>query len=87
MRSTWKSAGSLDQAYEVARVILSRRRMALEDLATLLIERETLDAADLQAVLDRHPIDLSTVTIPGPRATLMPPPRQDIPPFRADHHA
>ena len=77
----------LDQAYEVARLILSRRRMALEDLATLLIERETLDAADLKAVLDRHPIDLAFVPATGPKSTVMPPPRHDVPPYRADHHA
>ena len=57
----------LDEAYAVARQILSRRRMALEDLATLLIERETLDAAELQAVLDRHPVDLSFLPAPAPK--------------------
>ncbi len=77
----------LDSAYEVARAILSRRRMALEDLTTLLIERETLDAAELQAVLDRHPIDLAFLAEAGPRPTLMPPPAADVPPYRADHHA
>ena len=58
----------LDEADRVARLILSKRRMALEDLATLLIERETLDAAELQAVLDRHPIDLSFLPAPNPEA-------------------
>jgi cell division protease FtsH len=77
----------LDEADSVARLILSRRRMALEDLATLLIERETIDAAELKAVLDRHPIDLTFLPGPASKPTLMPPPRADVPPFRADHHA
>jgi cell division protease FtsH len=76
----------LEDAERVARLILSKRRMALEDLATLLIERETLDTAELQAVLDRHPIDLSFLPPPSSKPTLMPPPRNDVPPFRADHH-
>ena len=70
----------LDEAEEVARQILTTRRPALEDLATLLIERETLDAAELQAVLDRHPIDLSSLPGPSARPTFVPPPRDD-------HHA
>ncbi len=77
----------LDEAHAVARSILDRRRLALEDLATLLIERETLDAAEFLAVLDRHPFDLATLPIPTPLTPDMPPPRDDIPPFRADHHA
>ena len=58
----------LDEAEEVARQILTRRRLALEDLATLLIERETLDTAELHAVLDRHPIDLSFLPSPTTEA-------------------
>ena len=77
----------LAEAEGVTRQILTRRRMALEDLATLLIERETLDASELQAVLDRHPVDLSFLPRPSARPTVMPPPRADIPPYRADHHA
>ena len=46
----------LDEAYAATREILSRRRLALEDLATQLIEKETLDASELQAVLDRTPL-------------------------------
>jgi cell division protease FtsH len=75
----------LDEAESVARQILTRRRLALEDLATLLIERETLDAGELQVVLDRHPIDLSFLPKPCARPTIMPPPRADLPPYRADH--
>ncbi len=75
----------LDEAYEAARVILSRRRMALEDLATLLIDRETVDTAQLEAVLVRHPFDLAPLAAPTSRPTLTPPPDDDLPPFRADH--
>ncbi len=46
----------LDGAHDAARRILSGRRAALEALAALLIERETVDAAELQALLDLHPI-------------------------------
>jgi cell division protease FtsH len=77
----------VDEAFEVARMILSKRRMALEDLATLLIEQETIDAAELHAVLERHPIDLGFLPRPTTRPTLMPPPTTDVPPYRADHHA
>jgi cell division protease FtsH len=76
----------LAEAEEVTRQILTRRRLALEDLATMLIERETLDAGELQAVLARHPADLSFLPKPSVKPTLMPPPRTDLPPFRADHH-
>ena len=75
----------LDEAYAATRAILSKRRMALEDLATLLIERETVDAAELKAVLDRHPFDLASLPASTPRTTLTPPPRADVPPYRADH--
>ena len=75
----------LDEAYSATHAILSRRRMALEDLATLLIERETVDAAELKAVLDRHPFDLASLPASPGRPTLTPPPRSDVPPYRADH--
>ena len=76
----------LDESYAVTRQILGRRRLALEDLTTLLIEQETIDAHELQAVLDRHPVDLADLALAGPASTtLMPPPRSDVPPYRADH--
>lgn len=70
----------LDEAYAATRQILARRRMALEDLAALLIERETLDAVELKAVLDRHPVDHYSLAPAPPVPTPMPP-------SRADHHA
>ena len=58
--------------------------MALEDIACLLIEQESIDAAELQAALDRHPFDLASLGLAAPaRPTLLPPPREDVPPFRA----
>jgi cell division protease FtsH len=45
----------LDQAQAAARRILSQRRAALEEITSLLMDRESIDAAELQAVLDRHP--------------------------------
>jgi len=77
----------LEDAHASTRSILSRRRMALEDLATLLIERETVDSAELKAVLDRHPFDSSSLPASKPRTTLTPPPAPEVPPFRADHRA
>ncbi|WP_435015730.1 ATP-dependent zinc metalloprotease FtsH [Tundrisphaera sp. TA3] len=78
----------LDEAYAMTRAILGRRRLALEDLTTLLIEQETIDAQELQAVLDRHPVDLSDLMAARPApTTLVPPPRTDVPPFRVDHVA
>jgi cell division protease FtsH len=77
----------IDEALEVARLILTRRRMALEDLATLLIEQETIDHFELQEVLERHPIPLDFLPVPSVAKTLMPPPRTDVPPYRADHQA
>ncbi len=76
----------LDEAEAVARQILTRRRPALEDLATLLIERETIDAAELQAVLDRHPVDLAFLPPRAVRPTLMPPPKAAAPSYRTNHH-
>jgi cell division protease FtsH len=75
----------IDEAFEVTRLILSKRRMALEDLATLLLEQETIDASELQAVLDRHPFDLTCLPRPNAKPTLMPPPKTDVPPYRTDH--
>jgi cell division protease FtsH len=47
----------LDESLAATRAILSRRRAALEEITALLMEREVVDAAELQAVLDRHPFE------------------------------
>jgi cell division protease FtsH len=76
----------LSEAESATRAILSKRRMALEDVTSLLIERESIDTAELQAALDRHPFDLASLGLPTTaRPTLLPPPREDVPPFRAGH--
>jgi cell division protease FtsH len=45
----------LDESLQAAREILSRRRGALDAISELLMERESIDAAELQTVLDRYP--------------------------------
>ena len=45
----------LDECLCLASACLERRRPALEALAEALVERETLDAAELQAILERCP--------------------------------
>jgi cell division protease FtsH len=45
----------LDENLEATRRILSDRRQALEAIARLLMERESIDAAELQDVIDAHP--------------------------------
>ena len=76
----------MDEAERATRAILEHRRMALEDITCLLIERESIDAAELQAALDRHPFDLASLGLAATaKPTLLPPPRDDVPPFRAGH--
>ena len=45
----------LEDALESARALLARRRDALDAITEALVEHETLDAAGLQAILERHP--------------------------------
>ncbi|HWE38664.1 MAG TPA: ATP-dependent zinc metalloprotease FtsH [Isosphaeraceae bacterium] len=45
----------LDDALRSTRELLERRRPALEAVADALMERETIDAAQLQEILDRFP--------------------------------
>lgn len=45
----------LQQAEATTRAILSRRRAALEAMAGLLMEQESIDSTELQAILERHP--------------------------------
>ncbi len=44
----------IDEAYEKARTILSERRAQLDLMAEVLIERETVDREELQALLDNR---------------------------------
>ena len=54
----------LEESLGLGRQILDRRRGALDEIAAALIERESIDAADLHAILDRHPFRLEA---PSPR--------------------
>jgi cell division protease FtsH len=45
----------LDENLEATREILSERRSALVAIARRLMERESIDAAELQEVIDAHP--------------------------------
>jgi cell division protease FtsH len=45
----------LDQGLEQARSILQERRDALDAITEALVERETLDSRELDAILDEHP--------------------------------
>jgi cell division protease FtsH len=76
----------MDDAEEETRAILAHRRLALEDIACLLIERESIDTAELQGALDRHPFDLDSLPVRArSRPTPVPRPSDDVPPFRTDH--
>jgi cell division protease FtsH len=56
----------LDEALALAHSVLRRRAGALVALTELLLDRETIDAAELHAVLDRHPDPTVPPTTPGP---------------------
>ncbi len=45
----------LGEAQEATRLLLTQRRSALEAITRLLIERESIDAAELQAAIDQNP--------------------------------
>jgi cell division protease FtsH len=45
----------LDRAQATTREILTQRRQALEEITRMLMESESIDSADLQAILDRFP--------------------------------
>jgi cell division protease FtsH len=45
----------LDENLEATRQVLAQRREALDAIALRLMERESIDAAELQELIDRHP--------------------------------
>ena len=47
----------LDESQAAAHRILADRRDALEAITAALLERESIDAAELQAILDGHPYE------------------------------
>ena len=86
-RSTRKSAGSSTRPGRRPGDPGQGGRPALEDLATLLIEQETLGrvrAASRPRPAPVRPLDPPWIA--RPRPTPMPPPRDDVPPYRVGHH-
>ena len=49
----------LDDCLARTRDLLARRRAALDEITAQLVARESIDAAGLQAILDRHPFEPS----------------------------
>ena len=76
----------LEEAYGVARQILTKRRLALEELTVVLIERETLDASEFQNILDRHPFNLASANVPLSNSVPRPGPSEGHAPARLDRH-
>ena len=56
----------LRQAQDASHRILSDRREALEEITRTLMERESIDASELQAILDKHPYDIRPVAALAP---------------------
>jgi cell division protease FtsH len=52
----------LEASQTASHRILNERREALEEIARTLIERESIDAADLQAILDKNPYEVRPVS-------------------------
>jgi cell division protease FtsH len=53
----------LDEGLALAGRIVHERRPALDAISEALVERETLDSRDLQAILDRYPRDRADGTV------------------------
>jgi len=51
----------VDRAYTVAKAILSQNRAILDRIAQALIDRETVDAEELQAMIDESEVNLAGV--------------------------
>lgn len=72
----------IDAAYDVANDILSTRRPVMEHLTRELMERETIDAPMIQAILDQYKTGLQikpgtyveTIAPPGPTSEYRPDP-------------
>jgi cell division protease FtsH len=45
----------LDEALADTRMLITSRRAALEEITRILVDRETIDAAELEDVIQRHP--------------------------------
>jgi len=51
----------VDQAYRRAKAVLSSNRHVLDDLANLLIEKETVDSDELQELLATSDVKMATI--------------------------
>jgi len=51
----------VDQAYRRAKHVLVENRSVLDELARMLVERETVDAQELQELLDRSEVKLAAI--------------------------
>ncbi len=49
----------VDQAYERAKQVLIENRTVLDKLASMLVEKETVDAEELQELLNTHPVKMA----------------------------
>lgn len=52
----------LDEAQQASARILSERRAALEEITRTLMERESIDANELQGILDAHPYEIRPIS-------------------------
>ena len=76
----------IDSAYDIANEILSTRRPVMEHLTRELLERETIEAPTLQAILDQYKtgLQIKPGTFVEPIAS--PTPTPDTEPRDADSH-
>ncbi|WP_448527937.1 ATP-dependent zinc metalloprotease FtsH3 [Parathermosynechococcus lividus] len=51
----------VDQAYRRAKEVLVNNRHVLDQIAQVLIEKETIDAEELQTILDRNDVKMATI--------------------------
>ena len=60
----------VDRAHDRATSILIEHRMVLDELASALVEHETLDREALSTILDRAPRHETTIVLPGANHTV-----------------
>ena len=51
----------VDQAYQRAKAVLVKNRPVLDQLAALLVEKETVDAEELQELLSRNDVQVAAI--------------------------
>jgi len=51
----------VDQAYRRAKEVLVNNRHVLDQIAQVLIEKETIDAEELQTILDRNDVKMAAI--------------------------